>query len=525
MDESIAISGNLSRVKIGETVYMGRNISRDLTDRINERALELQKYDLTEQEILLQIMKEFANGSTHDLAREDWGDTTGEFDEAGNQTDAVPDSGKPTGYLGDDTNWVGTGAKINSEPYPTNLEPAINSRNIPEEAFYPQEIPLYETRSNERHDMPDILKKANKEDQPYIPVRIISDDLEMEVPENEQIEDLADEEGEPDKLYIELPEEEISLSEIATEPRLARFMYLEKNNCKICKPFDQKVFDLNDVKHIPIPPSLGLGYTTTHPNCLCQFKELKTSKKKISTLNKTQQKEQTKIIRDIGRQAKKGKLHTVHQDGHMSKRTRKTNPVYETIRIREAVTGIKKDFQWLTESYITRLKAVSKKEGGKWLIIRASEETITDHRSEGEPYRRKLSGMELFATTRTSIGKDMDINHYGRDYATGGKIVDAEYDPELGQSQMIVLERDPEILDAIKNGIIDAVSINGGAPRESNIECGGEECFVVPKGVVLGEDDGIALTYVVTHPNGMYWKGKHIPNAEPGVKTTKIEIL
>ncbi len=205
MDESIAISSNLSRVKIGETVYMGRNISRDLTDRINERAIELAKYDLTEQEILLQIMKEFANGSTHDLAREDWGQTTGEYDEAGNQTNAVPDSGKPTGYLGDDTNWTATGAKINSEPYPTNLEPAINQRNIPEESWFP-ETPLYEARSNERHDMPDIIKKSNKDDQPYIPVRIISDDLEMEVPENEQIEDLADEEGEPDKLYIESEE-------------------------------------------------------------------------------------------------------------------------------------------------------------------------------------------------------------------------------------------------------------------------------------------------------------------------------
>jgi len=205
MDESIAISGNLSRVKIGETVYMGRNISRDLSDRINERAEELAKYDLTESEILFQIMKEFANGSHHDLAREDWGDTNGEYDEAGNQTNSVVDTGKPSGYLGDDTNWTATGAKINSEPYPTNLEPAINQRNIPEESYFP-EVPLYEARSNERHDMPDLLKKSNKDDQPYIPVRIINDDLEMEVPKNEQIEDLADEEGEPDKLYLETPE-------------------------------------------------------------------------------------------------------------------------------------------------------------------------------------------------------------------------------------------------------------------------------------------------------------------------------
>ncbi|MBC8549885.1 MAG: hypothetical protein H8D23_09550 [Candidatus Brocadiales bacterium] len=315
------------------------------------------------------------------------------------------------------------------------------------------------------------------------------------------------------------------IKETKQEQNLATFIYLEKGNCKICKPHSTKVYDLNDKVHRPIIPSEGLGYTTTHPNCLCQYKEVAKTKKKVSTLNKKQQKDSTNIIRDIGRQAKKGKLHTVHQDGHMSKRTRKTNPIYEMIKLRESVTGIKKDFQWLTESYISRLKKVSAKEGGKWLIIRASEETVTDHRSEGEPYRRKLSGMELFATTRTSIGKDMDINHYGRDYATGGKIIDAEYDPALGQSQMLVLEQDPEILDAIKNGTIDAVSINGGAPRESNIECGEDECFVVPKGVVLGEDDGIALTYVVTDPRGMYWKGKHIPNAEPGVKTTAIEVL
>ena len=87
--------------------------------------------------------------------------------------------------------------------------------------------------------------------------------------------------------------------------------------------------------HRPIVPSEKLGYTTTHPECKCTWKEQETTKKKISTLTKSEQKTSTNIIRSITNKAKKGTLHTVFPDGHLSSRTRKTNPLY-----REAIMEV-----------------------------------------------------------------------------------------------------------------------------------------------------------------------------------------
>ena len=56
-------------------------------------------------------------------------------------------------------------------------------------------------------------------------------------------------------------------------------------------------------------------------------------------------------------------------------------------------------------------------------------------------------------------------------------------------------------------------------------ECDTGECFVVPTGLILGELDGIAFTWVVTDPAGLVWHGKFIPRATAGVKTTKIEMI
>ena len=42
---------------------------------------------------------------------------------------------------------------------------------------------------------------------------------------------------------------------------------------------------------------------------------------------------------------------------------------------------------------------------------------------------------------------------------------------------------------------------------------------------MLGELDGIGMTFVVTDPKGLYWNSHYVPSAEPGIKTTKIEIL
>ena len=189
----------------------------------------------------------------------------------------------------------------------------------------------------------------------------------------------------------------------------------------------------------------------------------------------------------------------------------------------ETVQSLKNEFNWLTPDYITKLKELSG--AGSWLLIRASSEAITDHRKEGELYPRWLQSTELERMTRTAIGHGADVNHMGESFRTQAYVTDAEFDEGLKQMQLLVFESDPEILQAITNGTIEAVSINGSPPRIKTIEpCDMGTCEV-PHGVVLGQDDDIAFTYVVTHPMGLTWRGQHLPPAEPGVKNTKIEIL
>jgi len=202
-----------------------------------------------------------------------------------------------------------------------------------------------------------------------------------------------------------------------------------------------------------------------------------------------------------------------------------TNP------LQEAITKLRSQFRWLSEDYIANAKKLAEESDGELYLIRAASETITDHRGEGEPYRRKLSGEELNSMARTAIGKSMDVNHQP-EFETDATILDVEFDKNRKEIQMLVIERDPQINKAISNGTISAVSINGGMPRSESIEpcnhgCESNNCelCLVPKGVVLGELDGIAMTWVITNPDGLYWNGHHVPSAEPGIKTTKIEAL
>lgn len=204
--------------------------------------------------------------------------------------------------------------------------------------------------------------------------------------------------------------------------------------------------------------------------------------------------------------------------------------IYPSGAIREAIQNIRREFNWLEDSYLSSAKKVAEENGAKVYLIRAAEETITDHRAEGEEHLRRLAGDELMMMTRTAVNKGTDINHYGPDFRTNGMVVDAEYDMNLKQLQFLVIESDPEINAAIDNGTISDVSINGGAPRTETVEpcfhdCATGECQLcnVPRGVILGELDDIAFTWVVSSP--MMWKGKHIPKATPGVKTTAIQAI
>ena len=204
---------------------------------------------------------------------------------------------------------------------------------------------------------------------------------------------------------------------------------------------------------------------------------------------------------------------------------KKKKRVQEITRIRETIGELSTQFNWMTPDYLQRVSELGRTVNGRFVLVRASAEAITDHRSEGEPYRRLLKGDELAQLTRTGIGKTTDINHLGAEYKVDSDVLDAEYDPVRKETQMMVHLRDPEIIHLIETGQISTVSINAGMPRHMNTECDVNECFVVPRGLLLGELDGIAFTWVVSDPNGIVWRGNHIAPATPGVKTTRIEML
>ena len=309
------------------------------------------------------------------------------------------------------------------------------------------------------------------------------------------------------------------------EPQLlGKYHYRRHEQDDVCYQYNGKVFDLLDTLNRPVIPSEGLGYTTTHPNCQCYWTIQKTSKGPPETPTRKQQSDLEQIKGHIDKAANKGELHTVKPDGSLSKRTRKSNP------IREALTQIREDFGWLTDDYISKARNMADSTGSRLYLVRAASEAITDHRREGEPLRRKLSGDELSRLARTGISKGTDINH-NPDFKTSGMVVDSEYDDDLKQLQMLITESDPEIIKGIDDRIITAVSINGGSPRSESVEPCEDHCKVncelclVPKGVVLGELDDIALTWVVTDNRGLNWKGMLIPPATPGVKTTAIQPL
>ena len=309
----------------------------------------------------------------------------------------------------------------------------------------------------------------------------------------------------------------------AEESKYREYVYQSHDMDDICAEFAGKIFDMEDVRHRPVPPSEGLGYTNTHPNCICYWKL--TGKKEIGEITEKGLKHIQSIHRKIGQRSRHHTLHTVHTDGTLSQRTRGTNPLKETKLIRETIADLSHQFNWINPEYIAKVRDLSRHVGGRFVLVRASAETITDHRSEGEPYRRLLKGDELAQLTRTGIGKTTDINHLGVDYKVDSDVIDAEYDPLRRESQMLVHLRDLEIIKYLMTGEISEVSINAGYPRRMDTDCNTGECFVVPTGMVLGELDGIAFTWVVSNPRGIIWNGRKIPQAQAGVKTTAIELL
>lgn len=313
-----------------------------------------------------------------------------------------------------------------------------------------------------------------------------------------------------------------------TDPDLQEYVYQNHDSDDVCNQFGGKTFDMNDRSHRPVPPSEGLGYTNTHPNCICYWKP--SGKAEAQKINPGGLIDIQKIHRKIGAKSHAGTLHKVKKDGDLSQRTGHRNYYRKPLKeIQEMLSEVRHEFGWLSDDYLHKAKKTAQEMGGELYLIRASQESITDHRAEGEPYRRLLAGDELNAMSRTAIGHGMDVNH-NPEFRTEATVWDSDYDQKTKSIQMLIVELDPEINAAVANGTIGAVSINGGQPRHTTVEPCEHNCMtgaceqcVVPRGVILGENDGIALTWVVSAPNGMMWRGNAIPHAQPGVKSTKIQ--
>ena len=185
------------------------------------------------------------------------------------------------------------------------------------------------------------------------------------------------------------------------------------------------------------------------------------------------------------------------------------------------------EFDWINDEAIENMKSFTKENpDGRFILAVVSGESYTDHRIEGEDFRRHWTKNELIQNIRTAKHKLTDINHmWQKKDPMSGMIYDANWNFTNDRGEMILWESDPDILNAIRNDIITAASINTGKPRENEKNCSTGECFTEATGTVLGEDNNVALAYIVTDPQGFKYNGQVIPAMPPGMKFTKLYII
>ncbi len=335
-------------------------------------------------------------------------------------------------------------------------------------------------------------------------------ELELKKPKQElELETVDDTPG----VFAQKEQQSIVLS----EGRLIAKKYLKfkynsgKTECPICKPLDGMEFADDDPKR-PILPSekMGEGVYNTHPNCLCTFEAI------------------TKY-EDISLEADSDSPQSRAAASSLKERHDITNeylrPLQESLNIfKDKQPG---EFDWINETAIENMKDFTKEHpDGRFILAVVSGESYTDHRIEGEKLRRHWTNKELMQNIRTAKRKLTDINHmWQKKDPLSGLIYDANWNFTTNKGEMIIWESDPEILDAIRKDIITAVSINTGKPREVEENCSTGECLSEPKGTVLGEDNNVALAFIITDPDGWDYNGQHIPAMPPGMKFTKIFII
>lgn len=476
---------------------------------------------------------------------------------------ASPDFPKLPPLL-DNTNYMAASGN-NNKDQPASIHGEqgwVPSKQIPEESYYdPMNKSWSKRKSGQPPQTSNISTQITYGDSVYAPQDNQPGESEAVVPRNQILpaQGSVIEPGTKEQIMgMEPPIKLRQMGKFHYSGHGELSKYQERRNNHICEQLNGTIWDMSD-RYRPILPSEGAGITSTHPNCLCTwqyFTEVDpdplayamTRKPTLNGQSLEDFKWKGKAIDHIERvnnlisdKYQMGTLHKLNKDGSVGglmecqcgcKKHKTLNKIH---KLRESMLGFREsllqEFRWITPEYLAKIKDMEREVGGKFYLVRASAETITDHRSEGEPYRRKLDSEELWATARTGIGKGTDINHDPR-YKTDGYVVDGDFDPIRKEVQYIVHESDPEVIRAIDNRVITAVSINGGAPRLEFVApcedgCESSECELClhPRGVILGEEDNIAFTWVVTSPQGMKWHGIHMNAASPGVKLTKIEPL
>jgi len=186
------------------------------------------------------------------------------------------------------------------------------------------------------------------------------------------------------------------------------------------------------------------------------------------------------------------------------------------------------EFDWIDDAAIFEMTKYAKEHGsGKFILAVVSGDSKTDHRPEGrDEHMRHWNREELIQNIRTGKGKLTDINHlWPKTDPESGGVYDANWNFKTDRGEMILWETDQDIIQAIRDDVITAVSINTGNPRVIHTNCDEGECYLEPHGTILGETNGVALAFVVTDPAGFKYNGQVIPSFPPGMKFTKLYIV
>lgn len=285
-----------------------------------------------------------------------------------------------------------------------------------------------------------------------------------------------------------------------------------KIECPICKPLDGMEFAEDDSTR-PIVPSenLGVGVYNTHSHCKCTNKDFE----KLIPIE-TEPKSDPAQSRAAASSLRERKDITAEY----------LRPLSESLNIyKDRQHG---EFDWIDDDAIDEMIKYAHNHGsGKFILGVLSGETITDHRIEGtEKYRRRWSNNELIQNIRTAKGKMIDINHlYPKIDMQSGGVYDSNWNFTTSRGEVIIWETDRDILEAIRNDVIGAISIHTGLPRKINENCDDGECFLEPSGTILGEQDNIALAYVVTGADGFSYNGQVIPSMPPGMQFTRLYLV